>query len=305
MTLNPPVKQTCQRSQFGLPDIRLVLCTPGRQLQPEGTPQVPGVPGRGQRHVGEVRGAAGVGLQGDDGAGVWGDGEVQHVFVGDGQLGAHAGHAADGDVVAAVQDAARHAQARGTAGREPEAWAEVAGGVKAAAGEGGGFAEAVGGVVVQRQGGGGVVLIVRVQDETPVGRVLVAGLDGLRGVDLQRGDARVLGRPAVAVLLQVRVAFLRAAAVDGHGVHGCAGLDAALIGMVVHIGGVTVRHYAAVFHHGSSRQICKQNVMYDHFCQLRQYIQWRLSLTHLLLWSTLHFMLHSTTNQPQKFGPGG
>lgn len=87
-----------------------------------------------------MRCAAFVRLQGDDGAGVGCDGEIQDVLVGNGQLGAHAGHAANGDIVAAVQDSAPHAQARGG---YPEAGAEVADGVEAAAGEGGGFADAV------------------------------------------------------------------------------------------------------------------------------------------------------------------
>lgn len=217
-------------------------------MQPHGTPQ---------RHVGEVRGAAGVRLQVDDGAGVRGDGEVQDVLVGDGQLGAHAGHAADGYVVAAVQVAAGHAQAGG----EPDSWAEVAGGVKATTGIGGGLAEAVGRLVIQRQGGRGVVLMVGVQVKAPIARVLIAGQDRFWGVDLQRGDARVLGRPAVAVLLHVRVAFLWTAAVDGCEVHGLARLDAVHGGIVVIIiSGLPLCYHTTVVDHGSFRHICKKSV---------------------------------------------
>lgn len=54
-----------------------------------------------------------------------------------------------------------------------------------------------------------------VQDEASVTCLLVAVEDGLWRVDLQSWDTRVLGRQAVAVLVQVCVAFLWAAVVDG------------------------------------------------------------------------------------------
>lgn len=54
-----------------------------------------------------------------------------------------------------------------------------------------------------------------VQEKASVNWLLVAVEDGLWRVDLQSWDTRVLGRQAVVVLVQVCVAFLWAAVVDG------------------------------------------------------------------------------------------
>ena len=86
-----------------LPDNFFLLQDTWPRVGSHGTPHVPGVPWRGrQRDIREVSGAAVVCPQGDNGAGVRRDGEIQDVFVGDRQLGAHAGHAAHGDVIATI-----------------------------------------------------------------------------------------------------------------------------------------------------------------------------------------------------------